>query len=132
MTASSGEVAATAGGTELLNPCGMSTHTYGRWWDARSSSVSSRFSSLSHDLWRNSTQMRGGLARSAHSTAECLFERRIVDRGGGWGHHAARLAPARQWCERIEEARSEVLDRVLVQILRVHALLALGSNLLRE
>src|SRR6266508_3585284 len=84
MTASSDEVAVTTGGTELLKPCGMSTHTNGSWWDSRSSSVSSRFSSLSHDLWRNSTQIRRGLARSAHSTRYSLFDRLRVNHGGNW------------------------------------------------
>src|SRR2546430_14644934 len=93
MTASSDDVAATTGGTELLNPCGMSTQTYGSWCDSRSSSVSSRFSSLSHDLWRNSTQMRCGFARSAHSTRESLFERRIVKHGGERDNTPPPLAP---------------------------------------
>src|SRR6266566_7328714 len=46
--------------------------------------------------------------------------------------HRAQLAAAIKRCERLEEARPEVLDRVFVQVLGVDALLALGPNLLRE
>src|SRR5215207_3563229 len=88
ITASSAEVDATTCGTELLKPCGMSTHTYGSSFSWRNSSVSSRFSSVSQDLWRNSTQIRRGFARSAHSTRYSLFERRIVNHGGNWNSTA--------------------------------------------
>src|SRR5207248_3741569 len=46
--------------------------------------------------------------------------------------HRTQLPAAIERRERVEEAGPEVLDRVLVEILRVHALLALWSHLLRK
>ena len=46
--------------------------------------------------------------------------------------HRAQLPAPVEGGERVEEARPEVLEGVLVQVLGVDALLALGSHLLRE
>jgi hypothetical protein len=60
-------VVAITGGTDELNPCGMSTATYGSPYIVRKSSVSLWLSSLIHVLLRNSTQISIGSARSLHS-----------------------------------------------------------------
>ena len=54
----SSAVAAAIGGTLESNPCGMSTHTSGRFRSSRKLNVSSVFSGFSHDVCRNSTATR--------------------------------------------------------------------------
>src|SRR2546423_10272490 len=46
--------------------------------------------------------------------------------------HRAQLAAAIKRCERVEEGRPQILDRILLQVLGVDALLALRPHLLRE
>ena len=66
--ARSSAVAAETGGMLESNPCGMSTHTYGRFRSDRNESVSSTLRSSIHVLCRNSTATRKSGRRATHSS----------------------------------------------------------------
>ena len=69
-----GDVVATTGGTDDLNPCGPSTITSGTCSSSRNRSVRSMFFSLNHEALRNST------ATVSPCGASAAFASRIASR----------------------------------------------------
>ena len=83
-TASSGEVTTTSGGTLLLKPCGSSTITNGIDRSERNARVRSRFFSLSHEAFRNSTATRQPASRSTASLIRARFSLEGKTHFGYW------------------------------------------------